>query len=269
MPAESGPEITNMRFSDTFRPGLLLWTGLLAVLCLPLTSQAQPSGAQKPAAAHSPAEAAAIPKAFALPPLVPGVQPHRVNKTQTPEQRADQRYLQAWELARQNQVSQATRQLRAILAERPGHQASRLLLSQLMMSQGQMQQARETLEQGLGLQPGSEALRMGLARLEVHLGELRKAQALLDATTGGPRSAEYRALHAMVLQSQDLHARAIDEFAAALREQPGHAPWLVGLGVSLHAQGRQSAAQEAFALARASASFTPELDAVVRRYSTP
>lgn len=192
-----------------------------------------------------------------------------VKKNQSPAQRADQRYQQAWDLARQNQVPQAIRQLQALLLERPEHHPSRLLLSQLLLTQGQAQQARDTLAQALAQQPDNEALRMGLARLEVHLGQSGRALELLDRQGTQPHSAEYRALHAVVMQSQEQHARATEQFIAALREQPNNAVWLVGLGVSLQALGRQTAAQEAFALARGSASYTPQLDAVVRRYSGP
>lgn len=190
-------------------------------------------------------------------------------KTLSPMQQADQQYHRALEQARSQQTGQAIRELQAILSIRPDHHASRLLLSQLMLLQGQAQQADEELSRGLQQYPDNDELRVALARLEVHLGRPARALEILDAGANATRPGIYRALHAVLLQSQGQHSRAIEEYVTALREQPQNASLLVGLGVSLHALGRVSAAQETFSLARNSAGLTPQLEEVMRRYSAP
>lgn len=161
------------------------------------------------------------------------------------------------------------KRLQDVLVVYPDHYPSRLLLAQLMLSQGEAQQARQSLEQALSREPDNEALRIGLAQLEVHQGQHRKALDILEQPSEQIRSAEYRALKAVLLQSQARHMQAAQEYLAALRAQPQNAAWLVGLGISLQAQGNASAAQEAFAQARSTSSFSPQLEAVIRLYSKP
>lgn len=90
------------------------------------------------------------------------------------------------------------------------------------------------------------------ARALAQRGELKAAADLLKAhAAAGASLAEYRGLHAAVLQRLTLHEAAVDEYRAALRLAPENAVWWMGLALSLEAQGRGREARSAYERARA------------------
>ena len=66
----------------------------------------------------------------------------------------------------------------------------------------------------------------------------------MDTAAGD--NAAYHALLATALQQQSRHAEAVQHYVTALRQQPDSSNWLVGLGVSLQAQGNTQGAAEAY-----------------------
>jgi MSHA biogenesis protein MshN len=103
-------------------------------------------------------------------------------------------------------------------------------------------------------QPGARDAAAALrdARALAQRGEAGAAAELLrrhGASAAG--NAEYRGLHAAVLQRLTLHAEAVVEYRAALRLAPDAAVWWLGLGISLESLGRAGEAREAFEHARA------------------
>jgi MSHA biogenesis protein MshN len=93
------------------------------------------------------------------------------------------------------------------------------------------------------------ALREGRALAQ--RGEAAAAAELLKRhANAGAGNAEYRGLHAAVLQRLTLHAEAAEEYRAALRLAPNASVWWLGLGISLEALGRTAQARDAFERAR-------------------
>jgi tetratricopeptide (TPR) repeat protein len=89
------------------------------------------------------------------------------------------------------------------------------------------------------------------ARAQAQHGELAAAaQTLQRHAAAGASHAEYRGLHAAVLQRLSVHAEAVEEYRAALRLAPNTSVWWLGLGISLEALGRTPQAREAFERAR-------------------
>jgi MSHA biogenesis protein MshN len=99
-----------------------------------------------------------------------------------------------------------------------------------------------------------------LARLQVDRGDLDAGvQTLTRSAEYASGSAEYAAFLAGLLQRQQRHAEAVEQFLRALRLRPNTGVWLLGAGVSLEALGRNADAKEAFRRARESGNLPPNL----------
>jgi len=76
---------------------------------------------------------------------------------------------------------------------------------------------------------------------------------------------DYQAFLAALLQREGRNKEAIEHYLLALRKVPGSGVWLMGLGISLQAENRQTEAQEAFLRAKASNTLSPDLLAFVEQ----
>lgn len=190
----------------------------------------------------------------------------QAGKILSPAQRLAQRVHGALERARTGQAEAAIAELRDVLADHPDHADARLLLAALHAARGEWPQAQDVLRQGLAHDPAHANLRVQLARVQVQAGATAAALETLEAAPAAPSGPEYRAFHAVLLQAAGLHERAVTQYAAALREQPHRAQWLVGIGVSLRALGMAQPAREALERARAAPDFNRQLADVVAQY---
>ena len=112
----------------------------------------------------------------------------------------------------------------------------------------------------------SPAASIHFARAQAERGEVRAAlETLQSNAAAGAGNAEYRGLHAAVLQRASRHAEAIEEYGAALRLVPSASVWWMGLGLSLEAVGLMREARDAFLRARAGDVLAPELAAFVEQ----
>ncbi len=99
-----------------------------------------------------------------------------------------------------------------------------------------------------------------LGRVFIERGELDIAvQTLARSAEYAGNSADFSGFYAGLLQRQKKHAEAVDFFDRALRLRPNSGVWLLGMGMSLEALGRNAEAQEAFRRAKSSGNLTPEL----------
>ncbi|MEY2802271.1 MAG: hypothetical protein RL513_1856 [Pseudomonadota bacterium] len=196
----------------------------------------------------------------------PPVPRAQANKQLSPAQRLAHRVHGALEQARQGQVEAAIAGLRDIVQDHPAHHDSRLLLANLLAGRGAGPQAQAVLLEGLALEPGHANLRMQLARLQVQAGQHVAALETLEAGPAAAYPADYRAFHAVLLQAGGQHDRAVTQYAAALKEQPHRAQWLVGIAVSLRALGMTQPAREALERARLAPDFNRQLADVVAQY---
>jgi MSHA biogenesis protein MshN len=191
-------------------------------------------------------------------------QPVGINKEirqPAPQQRAENAYRQAYASLQQGRMGEAEESLRQALQHDPRHAAARQALAALLLESRHLERAGQVLQQGLELQPGNTGYAMTLARIQVERGDVASALATLQRNPPAGENAEYHGFLAALLQRSERHKEAIDHYLAALRSNPASGPWMLGLGISLQADGQSAKAAEIFRRARQSGSLSPELQA--------
>jgi len=132
------------------------------------------------------------------------------------------------------------------------------------LAQGGAAEALPMLQQALREDPSHVEARLALARLLAEAGDGQGAADVLHAgAVSGAGNAEYRGLHAAVLQRVQRNAEAVAEYQAALRLMPGNAVWWMGLGLSLESAGSRGDARQAYLQARSAGTLSAELAAFV------
>ncbi|GBL44623.1 MSHA biogenesis protein MshN [Sulfuriferula multivorans] len=184
----------------------------------------------------------------------------------TPQQRAENEYGKAISLLQQGRTPEAIELLGNVLQFDPGNTAARQTLVGLLVAGKRYGDAERSLRDGLKLNPGQTGLAMIMARLQVEQGDTQSALKTLQHSL--PYAAElpdYQAFLAALLQREGRNKEAIEHYLLALRKVPGSGVWLMGLGISLQAEKRQTEAQEAFLRAKASNTLSPDLLAFVEQ----
>lgn len=211
-----------------------------------------------------PVPARAIPAAAPAP--VPAPTPNRI----------DSPYRRALALIAEGRRAEATGALEQALRTDPRNAAARETLVGLLLEQGRGDEAMAQLQAALAADPRQGAMAMLLARMQIERGGdgievLVKSLPFVDEVTGRAGTedalagARYHAFLAGALQRRVRHPEAVQQYQAALRNMPDNGVWLMGLGLSLRAEGQLAEAAEAFTRARASGSLSAELDAYVER----
>ena len=196
-------------------------------------------------------------------PVVTAMLDKRVRPT-TARDRAESEYQRGLELHRQGQDKDAEAAFAKALDEDRAHAPSRQALAVAWIGKGRSDDARQLLFAGLALSPQQTALAMLLARVELDRNDSAAAMTVLrksldNTPNASAEVAAGRALLATLQQRQGQHGEAIDNFGAALRHEPRHGAWWIGLADSLAAEGKTDSAREAFERARASDDLGPEL----------
>ena len=177
--------------------------------------------------------------------------PAKSSKRFTPQQQADNLYLQAFAQLQQGRSVEARQNLQQVLGLNADHVKARQLLASLLIEANALDDAAALLREGLKRSPSETAFSMALARLQLESGEADKALETLaqGAQTAGDEP-QYHGFYAVLLQRAKRHDEAVQHYLLALRSDPAMPNWLVGIGISLQEQGRNSDAAEAFARAR-------------------
>ena len=173
------------------------------------------------------------------------------SKRFTPQQQADNLYLQAFAQLQQGRSVEARQNLQQVLGLNADHVKARQLLASLLIEANALDDAAALLREGLKRSPSETAFSMALARLQLESGEADKALETLaqSAQTAGDEP-QYHGFYAVLLQRAKRHDEAVQHYLLALRSDPAMPNWLVGIGISLQEQGRNSDAAEAFVRAR-------------------
>ena len=173
------------------------------------------------------------------------------SKRFTPQQQADNLYLQAFAQLQQGRSVEARQNLQQVLGLNADHVKARQLLASLLIEANALDDAAALLREGLKRSPSETAFSMALARLQLESGDADKALETLaqSAQTAGDEP-QYHGFYAVLLQRAKRHDEAVQHYLLALRSDPAMPNWLVGIGISLQEQGRNSDAAEAFARAR-------------------
>ncbi|SHG97968.1 tetratricopeptide repeat protein [Massilia sp. CF038] len=182
----------------------------------------------------------------------------------TSEQRAERSYREAMTMLDEGRASAAMDVLSQTLVLNPRHEGARQSLVSLLVESGRKAEAMQQLEQGLAADAGQPALAMLLARMQIDAGQSGVAT-LLRSLPAAAGNGDYHAFLAGALQREQRHPEAIDQYALALRTNPEHGVWLMGMGISLEAEQRNGEAVQAFQRAKASRTLTAPLQEFVDR----
>lgn len=181
-------------------------------------------------------------------------------REQTPRQRAEVEYSRGATALQQGRLPEARSAFEAALQLDPAYHAARQALAGVLIDARLPADAMLVLQEGLQVAPAQFGFAMMAARLHVERGELDAAvQTLARSAEYAGNSADFSGFYAGLLQRQKKHAEAVDFFDRALRIRPNNGVWLLGMGMSLEALGRNTEAQEAFRRAKASGNLSPEL----------
>lgn len=181
-------------------------------------------------------------------------------KIVSPQQAADNAYRLAISHIQQGRMADAKQSLQLTLNYNPQNINARQLLVGLLVEEGQQSEAIALLQEGLKITPDHSQFSFDLARLQVETGDQKVALATLQS--GLPMAGnnpQYHALLATLLQGEERHDEAVEHYMMALKADPAMPNWLVGIGISLQAQGKLDDATKAFKRAQESGLLTSEL----------
>jgi MSHA biogenesis protein MshN len=238
-----------------------------------------PAQAPQPAAIPAPKATMSQPAVVVVPEIAvrsqPTAQPEKAmatghssvekqNKELSPQQRAENEYRKAIGLTQQGRLAEAIDSLQQATKLDPLHLSARQMLVALLVDSKRLEEAELTLQEGLRFSPEQSGFAMMLARLQVSHGDANAAlETLHKGLPYASGKADYHALYAALLQRQDKHAEAIEQYQVALRATPNSGVWLMGLGISLQAEKHNKEAEDAFTRAKASGTLSPDLKAFV------
>jgi MSHA biogenesis protein MshN len=181
-------------------------------------------------------------------------------------QKADAEFRRAANLMQLGRIDEAIVGYESALTLDAGHAAARQALVALLIDAKRNSDAERVLMEGLNRTPDNIQLTMLLSRLQLERGELATAvstlQGSLNYADGQP---EYRAFLAALLQRQQRHEDALEQYRIVLQQAPQNGLWLMGYGLSLQATKHNNEAREVFQRALESNSLTPELQMFVKQ----
>lgn len=193
-------------------------------------------------------------------------QPVTMGKSTSAAQQSDNLYRQAVPVLQQGRVAEAQELLRRALELNSRNLNARQVLVGLAVEAGHHEEASALLRDGLRLSPEQTGYSMVLARLQVEAGDVGAAIATLEqGQLFAGENAEFHGFYAALLQREERHEEAVQHYLMALRSDPAMPTWLVGVGISLQAQGKNLDATAAFQRARDTGQLTPQLSQFVEQ----
>lgn len=180
-------------------------------------------------------------------------------KVVNPRQNSENLHKQAILLAQQGQVAEAIDHLKQSLAAYSANHGARQMLASQLAELGRLEEASNVLREGLKFSPGHAGFAMSLARLQVAQGSKAKALATMEESLPlVGNDPEYHGFLAALQQDQGRFDDAVRHYLVALRHDPARSAWLVGIGISLQAIGKNSDAIEAYQRALDTGELRPE-----------
>jgi MSHA biogenesis protein MshN len=189
---------------------------------------------------------------------------HKQPTQMSAQQQAENEFHRAHELMRQGRNSEALVGFEAALKFDTSHEQARQTLVSLLLELKRNNDAERVLQEGVQNNPQQTVFALLLARMQVGRNELPQAlQTMEKSLPYAAKQADYLAFMAALLQRQNRHAEAINYFQNALKLNPQSGVWLMGLGISLRAEQRNSEAREAYNRALEVHNLSDELQAFV------
>jgi len=210
-------------------------------------------------------EEASAPVAKAKPVAAP-VPESRLHKRVNPQQQSDNLYKQAVAQFQQGRGNEVKQSLHRALEANPNNAQARQLLTSLLVEGNQLEEASALLREGLKLSPDQSDFSMTLARLQLESGDTQGGISTLEqGLASAGEEPQYRAFYAALLQRAERHEETVRHYVVALRTDPAMPTWLVGIGISLQALGKNADAAEAFQRARDGGLLNPQLSQFVEQ----
>lgn len=189
-----------------------------------------------------------------------------VQKNVSPSQTAEYQYQQALESIQQDQLNDATNQLKTALQLNPRHEAARKTLASVLLHEKKIAEAEQVLAEGQNLSPDNLDLAITLARLQVEGGELTVALNTLQRSSSyAGQSGEFLAFQASLNQKKGEHIAASNLLIRALQLNPGNSKWRLALATSQHALGQEQFAQKNAKMALNNGGLSRELQALAQQ----
>lgn len=182
----------------------------------------------------------------------------------TPKQISENSYRRALAALQEGRVNAALADLDKAVEIDPRNDAARQTYVSLLLENRRTDDAIRQLRLALGIDARQPGLAMVLARLQLEKGG-PALDTLLKTLPYAGNSAEYLGFLAGVLQREQRHGEAIEQYRNALAIAPDNAVWWMGLGISLQAEQHLPEAREAYRRARGGAGLTPELKSFIDR----
>lgn len=182
----------------------------------------------------------------------------------TPKQMSENSYRRALAALQEGRVNTALTDLDKAVEIDPRNDAARQTYISLLLENRRTDDAIRQLRLALGVDPRQPGLAMVLARLQLEKGG-PALETLLATLPHAGSNAEYLGFLAGVLQREQRHSEAAEQYRHALAIMPDNAVWWMGLGISLQADQHLPEAREAYRHARNGAGLTPELNAFIDR----
>ncbi|MEW6314263.1 MAG: tetratricopeptide repeat protein [Pseudomonadota bacterium] len=181
-------------------------------------------------------------------------------------QQADNEFDKAFALMQQGRMSEAEAGFVVALKLNSAHESARLAYAGLLLETKRAEAAEAVLREGLKIDPVHNGYAMTLARIELERGDATGAMTTLRAVLPyASANPDYLAFFAALLQREQRHAEAVEQYAAALRLQPQVGKWWMGLGISLQAEKRDAEARLAYQRALVSNSLHDDLRVFVEQ----
>ena len=134
----------------------------------------------------------------------------------------------------------------------------------LLLENKRTTEAERILQEGVRINPRQTGFVMILSRIQMERGDAAAAlDTLQKSLPYATNQAEYRAFMGALLQRQSRHKEAAEHYRAAVSLSPGSGVWLMGLGISLQAEGQTAEAHDAFLRAKETNSLNTDLQAFV------
>ena len=185
---------------------------------------------------------------------------HRSPKIVSQQQQSDNLYKQAIGELQQGRGNDARQTLQRALEANQNNVNARQTLVSILVEGNKFEEASALLREGLKLSPEHADFTMTLARLQLETGDTKGGMNTLEQ---GLQSAgddpQYHAFYAALLQGAERHEESVHHYLVALSSNPAMPTWLVGIGISLQALGKDFDAVEAFRRARDTGQLTPQL----------
>nr|WP_315258358.1 tetratricopeptide repeat protein [uncultured Duganella sp.] len=238
---------------------------------LPATAPAEHAEAAKPARpvverAHVTGhpEPAAVPHVRKPAPATVAPADGVVVRELTPKQMSENSYRRALAALQEGRVNTALADLDKAVEIDPRNDAARQTYVSLLLENRRTDDAIRQLRLALGIDARQPGLAMVLARLQLEKGG-PALDTLLKTLPYAGNSAEYFGFLAGVLQREQRHSEAVEQYRSALAIAPDNAVWWMGLGISLQAEQHLPEAREAYRRARGGSGLTPELKSFIDR----